>query len=179
MFRLAIEHVNADPTILPNKTLSFTAVDSGGQESSALGAAMSLVTDPDVIGLIGTAYSSTLPAPAMYSSHMIRPIISPGSTSPSLVNKRGFLFAMRIVASEYNALVGLLVIAHSFGWRHVAAIGTSGAFGDAMFFLLSEQCARLNISVVTYATHPRNPSAREAQQAACAIRDSRVSLPQM
>lgn len=83
--KLAVLHVNADPSMSINLTL--TGYDTESLSALALRGAVELLQDPDIVALIGTAYSRTTEAPAAYASLLKKPMISPGSQSVSLVDK--------------------------------------------------------------------------------------------
>jgi ABC-type branched-subunit amino acid transport system substrate-binding protein len=176
MFRLAIEHVNANASVLANDTLSFAAVSSGGLEHVAYAAAQTLLSDSAVVGLAGIGYSSAFSAPAMLASSLAKPLVSPGAGSPGLSDKVPFPYGLRTYASVYDRIVGLVAIVRDLGWTHLAAIGTRDDYGEAVYSVLQEQCELQGVSIVQYASHERKPSAHSLEAAACTIRDSRARI---
>jgi ABC-type branched-subunit amino acid transport system substrate-binding protein len=106
MFLLALRHVNADPNILPNHTLGFVAFDTAGQATRALTGAIAMRRH--VVGFVGTAFSSSVRPTAVFASSERIPMVSPGSTSPSLGDKRELQFLLRTASNEIGAMHGLL-----------------------------------------------------------------------
>jgi ABC-type branched-subunit amino acid transport system substrate-binding protein len=86
-FKLSVQHVNAQAALGTGNNFSFAVFNTQGDSSNALAGAIELLSDPDVIGLVGTGYSSAAEAAARYCTLMRKPMISPGSTSPDLVDK--------------------------------------------------------------------------------------------
>ena len=71
--------------------LSFDMDDEG----EAFKGAVALLSDPSVIGIVGTGYSSAAPGPAMYCSSARIPLVSPSSTSAELADKARFPYFLR------------------------------------------------------------------------------------
>jgi hypothetical protein len=128
-FRLAIQQVNSQQDLLTNHTLAMVPFDTGGDARRALNGSVMLFADRDVVGLCGTGYSSAMEAAAMHASNVKKPMVSPGSTSPGLVDKSSYPFMIRSVDSVFEHIIRLVDTIHYFGWKHVAAIGTSDSYG--------------------------------------------------
>ena len=58
-FKLGIQDVNANTTILPGVNLTFQAYDDQGEEAVAAMGAVALA-DAGVVGVVSTGYSSTI-----------------------------------------------------------------------------------------------------------------------
>ena len=129
MFRLAIEHVNSDPRFRVN--LSWVAANTHTRTESAFSEAVQLLQDPSVVGIVGTAYSSTTTTAALVCSNLRVPIIAWGSSSPALIDKSGMPYLFRTQGAGEAQAMAKLVIRH--GWRHIAAVVQRNAFGSALF----------------------------------------------
>lgn len=178
LFRLALSRINADSSILTNHTLGHVLYDTRESASDALLGAITLLSDPSVIGLLGTAYSATIEAPSVYATLRKKPIVSPGSTSPSeeLVTKRSFPSLIRSVANERDALVGLATAIADFGWRHVAVLGSQGAFGRDVYGQFRKHADCLGVQVVYHGSHPRFPSDAQLEPIMVALRASLANV---
>ena len=126
-FKLAVAHVNAASALGGGHNLSYAVFNSQGQSTQALAGAIELLSDPHVIGLVGTGYSSAAESPARYCSLRQKPMISPGSTSMDLVNKEQYPFFLRSIASDGQQMKRMASVVSDFGWRYVA-IGYSQSF---------------------------------------------------
>jgi hypothetical protein len=173
--------VNADSTILPSDTLEFTAFDTDGQLSKALGGAVSLLDDPEMIGLVGTAYTRSLEPSAIYASQMTKPIISPGSQSPEFVNKDpdvllrgkpGIPYLMRTIESQGGSIRGMVAAIKEFGWANVGLLGTRDQFGDAVFDLFQEEATTHGINIVDYVSAATGETANQLTQKLRALREN-------
>ena len=160
MFRLAIMHVNRAQYLLPNHTLVFRmSRDTLGTEGGALASIVDvLLRDPEIIGIVGTAWSATVGAPALYASHMRLPMITPASQSPRFVDKQAMQmpFLLRSIDPQAAAVEGIIAAIHDLGWRHVAAIGARDEFGESIFQLFQRHAHAANMTVVDYVSHAPN-----------------------
>eukprot|EP00928_Gymnodinium_smaydae_P013401 TRINITY_DN14889_c0_g2_i3.p1 TRINITY_DN14889_c0_g2~~TRINITY_DN14889_c0_g2_i3.p1 ORF type:complete len:1298 (-),score=116.22 TRINITY_DN14889_c0_g2_i3:548-4441(-) len=120
-FKLAIQDVNADSSVLPNHTLNFVVKNSKGNQLVALQGAIDLI-DAGVVGIVGTGYSGALPAPSIYCSMKHVPIMSPGSTFPDYVDKSPFPYLLRSIASDMNTLRGFVILVKSLGFTRIACL---------------------------------------------------------
>eukprot|EP00419_Tripos_fusus_P037267 CAMPEP_0172786018 /NCGR_PEP_ID=MMETSP1074-20121228/205735_1 /TAXON_ID=2916 /ORGANISM="Ceratium fusus, Strain PA161109" /LENGTH=945 /DNA_ID=CAMNT_0013623031 /DNA_START=115 /DNA_END=2952 /DNA_ORIENTATION=+ len=120
-FKLAIQDVNEDPTLLPGHVLNYSLADTEGLELSALRGAGDLI-DEGVVGIVGTGYSRALMAPAVFCSMMGKPMVSPGSTAVDLTGKTRFPFLLRSIAGDSGPLKTLAVVSYELGWRRAAVL---------------------------------------------------------
>ena len=178
LLRLALQHINDDPNVLPNDTLDYVPFDtttilaSGSPRatsSKALSGAINLLQESrvsngtNIVGILGTGYSRTIEPSAVYTSLYRKPMVSPGSVSPStaLITKREFPFLLRSVASLKDSIVGLVAALSRFGWSNVAVLNSQGAFGREVFEFFYTMCEQYGIAIAYTGTHPRK--ATEAQ----------------
>ena len=154
-FVLAIRHINADPSILPRHKLTFSAYDTRGSQDYALAGAIQLLSDPTLIGLVGTGYSSAAAAPAIYASLMNKPMISPGSTDLSLADKEHFPFFLRNIASGEPFALSLAAFVDEQGWQNTAILATQTGFTEQASLLYTQS---LRARVAVYVTFPETDS---------------------
>ena len=114
-FKLGVQDVNA-AGLLGGLNLSFTAYDTRGDSLEALAGAIALLADEQVVGLVGTGYSSAAAAAAMYSSLRFKPMVSPGSTAISLVDKAIYPYFMRAIANDEQQMKSMAAIVIDSGW---------------------------------------------------------------
>jgi len=156
-FKLAVAEANRAQLLGVNNNLSYVVYNSQGTSTNALAGAIALLSDPDVVGLVGTGYSSAAESAARYCSLLEKPMISPGSTSISLVNKAEYPYFLRSIASaeqEVKAIVSMITL---YGWRHAALLHSGGFFSEAELFL--EEALRLGVAVLVSLRLPGTDSA--------------------
>ncbi|KAL1529246.1 hypothetical protein AB1Y20_000201 [Prymnesium parvum] len=78
-FKLGVKAVNDAGVLGGGYRLNYSVCNSEGEALVALRCAASLLDDPDVIGIVGTGYSSAAPLAASFSSIRQKPMVSPGS----------------------------------------------------------------------------------------------------
>jgi ABC-type branched-subunit amino acid transport system substrate-binding protein len=125
-FKLGIQDVNANATILPGINLTFQAYDDQGEEAVAAMGAVAL-TDAGVVGVVGTGYSSSIHSAAVICSGRKIPMISPGSTSLKLVDKSAKPYFMRSIASDGPLWKMGVAFAYDMGWRRVGVLNSAQA----------------------------------------------------
>jgi ABC-type branched-subunit amino acid transport system substrate-binding protein len=131
-FKMALREIN-EARLLPIN-LTYLAADTHGHSFGALQGTMALLADRDVVGIVGTGYSSVLRSAAMYCSASRTPIVSPGASAPDLTDKSTMPFLVRTVASDSVELNGLLSTVVSLGWRKIAVIASDGLARAASYF---------------------------------------------
>ena len=147
---MAVADVNADTSILPSEILRYAVSDTGSTLHGAMAGAMELLSDPDVIGLCGTGYSSTLQGAATYASIMRKPMISATATSPQWDAKadHSASFLLRSVPSRSGAIDGLVGAIKDLGWHSVAVLGSDSEYGHAVWGAFTASADRANLDVV-------------------------------
>ena len=143
MLKLAIADVGASGVLPVNTSLVCTERSSiGGRrgtigdEGAAFSAASEMFSDPEMVGLIGTAYSSALHAPAMLASHLHKPIVSPSSTAISLADKTDKPFLLRTIGSAMAELETILDTIVALGWSTIGCVA-SPDYSDAVQTVLT------------------------------------------
>ena len=96
---LAVQQANARGEALPGLRLALVALDDQRNPTQAVAAAKKLVSDPDVVAVVGHLNSScTMPASAIY--HQARILnISPVSSNPQ-ISRQGFDTFYRTCATD-------------------------------------------------------------------------------
>jgi hypothetical protein len=144
-FKLAVHDVNAAGLLGSLGNLTYRRYNARGSPTDALAGAISLLSDPDMIGLVGTGYSSAASAPARFCSLRRKPMISPGSTSIELADKTPYEYFMRSIANDIEQYKFALTAVAAYGWSHLSIV-FSGGFDAGMRRFRSEAIDR-NISV--------------------------------
>ena len=120
-----------------------------------------MLSDPEVVALVGTAYSSSAASAATLSSLRAIPIISPGSSAISLANKAQRPYFMRSIGSDAAQLTSMVRACRDFGWQHVAVIGTDSTWGREQISEFASSIALLDtgLNVAAYVIHQLTASA--------------------
>jgi len=97
--QLAVERANAQGPLLPGRRLELVALDDQRNPTQAVAAAKKLISDRDVVAVIGHLNSScTMPASAIY--HQARLLqITPVSSNPQ-ISRQGFDTFYRTCATD-------------------------------------------------------------------------------
>mmetsp|Transcript_71247 Transcript_71247/g.189448 ORF Transcript_71247/g.189448 Transcript_71247/m.189448 type:complete len:1232 (-) Transcript_71247:256-3951(-) len=120
-FKLAIGDVNADGALLPNHTLTYTAVDTRDDAQIALSGVRDLVPT-GVVGIIGTGYSSILAPIALHCSISAVPLVSSSSTAPEFIGKASYPFLFRTQPTDESELKAMAVIVRELIWAVVVIV---------------------------------------------------------
>eukprot|EP00961_Rhodomonas_salina_P195680 2641982-Rhodomonas_salina.1 len=158
-FRLAVQEVNANPSILPQTHIDMVFLDSGATQVKALeslagalplgDSAASEDHDSPIVSIIGTGYSAAARAPAMYASIAEVPMISPGSAWAGLADKTEMPYFFRALSPDSDMLAALAEFAAASGWVNVATIlDIVGAIEDeANYQAFAEAAERKGINI--------------------------------
>jgi ABC-type branched-subunit amino acid transport system substrate-binding protein len=153
-FKLGLQHINADSTLLPNDILKAVPYNGEGQSLVSMKGALHLIEQEQVVGIAGTGYSSAYAAPAMIASLKKVPMISGGSTLPDLMDKSGFPYGFRSIGNNGPMLRTMILFIQSQGWKNIAVL--RGRESSASTFKqLKAELAHLDadISIVADATY--------------------------
>eukprot|EP01130_Rhizamoeba_saxonica_P005436 TRINITY_DN2176_c0_g1_i1.p1 TRINITY_DN2176_c0_g1~~TRINITY_DN2176_c0_g1_i1.p1 ORF type:complete len:1107 (-),score=219.59 TRINITY_DN2176_c0_g1_i1:20-3340(-) len=120
-FRMAVEHINADPDLLPNHELVPIVMDSACNPSAAVTEFLSVVegyyndcsNKTNIAGIIGPACSEASEAVSRLGFPI--PVLSYGSTSPSLSSTTDFPYFVRTVPSDLGQIDALIDIIKNIG----------------------------------------------------------------
>lgn len=163
-FRLAVQEINNNPSMLPGFHILPRFLDTNGEQVTALHNVASVVhlDDDDCVdhagvapfGFIGTGYSTAARAAAMYASIANVPMISPGSTWTGLVDKSAMPYFFRSIAPDTDAVAGLAELAFAAGWRNIAVLmEVDGAIEDnGAYQTILEHTTRLGVRINTRVT---------------------------
>ena len=157
-FKLAVAQVNAANILGAGHNLSYTVFDSWGQSTQALAGAIELLSDPDVVGLVGTGYSSAAESPARFCSLMQKPMISPGSTAMNLVNKDQYPYFLRSIASDGQQMKRMASIVYDFGWQYVAMVYSHTFLQWAE--VLQQELSMHGVTILAYSRLPDTTDVR-------------------
>ena len=158
-FKLALREINAAGVLPVGTNLSYAEHDSQGLPLPAVQGAIQLLSDPEVVGLVGTGYSTALEAAATYASARRKPIISPGSTAVGFANKAAMPFLLRTCSSDAAQLEMAAATVAGFGWRHVAVIVSESIASDRLPYMRSAAQAH----GITVRIEARIPDSEAAQ----------------
>jgi len=153
--RIAVENINADPTILPSTTLEMIVQDTHTQPSFGLQIMLDFATI-GVSGVIGAASSSVSGVAAMAGSIYDIPQISYSSTSSELSNKEIYPFFSRVVPPDSQQGEALARLCAYFGWDRVAALSTTDAIGTQTIEIFTNMAEKEGIRILSYNTFPPN-----------------------
>lgn len=80
------------------------------------------LADAGVVGMVGTGSSSELAAPAIYCSVVQIPIVSPGSSTTTLIDKTQYPYLLRSIASDAGVVLAQVTMAYMLGVRQAAVL---------------------------------------------------------
>ena len=138
----AIDHINADPNLLPNLTLGYDIHDTCLIESIGLEEALSLVQPSQcqvnssshfpILGIVGAAASRvTVPVAGLGRLFKV-PQISYASTSTDLSNQRKekyTYFFRTVVPDNIQARAQIDLVLH-FNWNHISIVYSDNSYGN-------------------------------------------------
>jgi len=131
-FRMAIQQINNDPTLLPGKILVPLTQDTGTDPHTGEKAAQDLI-DNGVVALIGASSSAVSAAIAGGPSKDNQiPQISYSSTTPSLSNKTAYPYFLRVVPSDILQIRGIVELVNYFGWDYISIIRSANIYSQAV-----------------------------------------------
>jgi len=151
-FKLAIKDVNADASILPATTLDYEMYNGMGDPAATLAGALDL-KGKDVVGVVGTGFSTAIPFAAAYLSLFNVPMISPGSTLLDYSDKTNYPYLMRSIASDASQLKGFVALAHSLQFKKAAFVSSKDWYaGSAPLINAYAEAVSLSVNTYQYAS---------------------------
>jgi ABC-type branched-subunit amino acid transport system substrate-binding protein len=148
-FRMAIEEINEDSSLLPNTNITYLVRDTATDPATGVTAAGELIAW-GAVGLIGAASSSVSMAvaggPALTNKI---PQISYSSTNALLSDKVTYPYFLRVVPPDSLQGVALANIVSKFGWDQVATLATSDDYGQGGINVFEDKAKELGISIAT------------------------------
>ena len=148
-FRLAVKRINDRPPSASFPKLTYVAYNSGrvkpnprrfepqvqgacaagGDRLTSLTGAVHLIDVEKCNLLVGTGYSSEIPAAASFASVHHVPMISPGSTSVEYADKTLYPYLLRTVGSDKLQFDAFVEVARYFGWRRLGGLVQQSVYG--------------------------------------------------
>ncbi|RDD39883.1 Gamma-aminobutyric acid type B receptor subunit 2 [Trichoplax sp. H2] len=156
--QLAVQHVNEDPTLLPDYKLKL--IWNGTKSSVPYGLKILyeyVYHAPKKIMLLGSGYSSVTEPIAETSKLWNLVQFSYGATSPSLSDKKKFPFFLRTIPSDASMNGPRVALLKAFQWKKVGLIYQS----ENIFAVTMEELIKLlkieGISVLASTVFTNNP----------------------
>ena len=172
-FRLAIEEINANDSLLPDTTLTYIVKDT--QTDPAVGAQVAQeVIDAGAVGIVGAASSSVSKSVAGVAAQNQIPQISYSSTNPDLSDKDQYPYFLRVVPPDSVQGVALANIVKDFGFTEVATIATSDDYGQGGISVFEEEARNLGIKILSSQKFEQNAADVKIQLGA--IKDSQAHV---
>uniref|UniRef100_A0A1B8Y786 G-protein coupled receptors family 3 profile domain-containing protein n=1 Tax=Xenopus tropicalis TaxID=8364 RepID=A0A1B8Y786_XENTR len=133
-FRLAIEEINKNPSLLPNVTLGYHIYDSCGNGMKAVRSTLQILSETviffDVVNYISYNTHSISPSgrggSVTVSSDLSPTVclqVSFGASDPSLSDRVAFPFLFRTLQSFHGSALAISKLLKHFGWTWVGIIG--------------------------------------------------------
>ena len=147
---LAVEQANQQGPVLPGLSLKLVALDDQRSPTQAVAAAKKLVTDPDVMAVIGHLNSScTMPASAIYFQARLLNI-SPVSSNPA-ISRQGFdTFYRTCATDDLQGPAAALFMVRELGARRIFVLDDMTTYGRG---LANEVIKKLQALGATVAGH--------------------------
>ncbi|KAI6661637.1 gamma-aminobutyric acid type B receptor subunit 1 [Oopsacas minuta] len=161
--KLALNHINSNPTILPNYSLTVKFRDSGCKEKIAVRSLFKFISEPNenYLVVLGAWCSKATDVVAELALAYDKPVISWASTSPSFTNSELYPELLLGTPSDINTVSGQLVLIQELKIRRVAIINEQ----EDLFVTIS---ARLHVFLnelgVEYLTEIYNPESQNYLQ---------------
>lgn len=127
-FRMAIEEINSDSSILPNTTLNYLVRDTATDPTTGATVGQELL-DLGVFGLVGAASSSVSKAVALKAEVAKKPQISYSSSDDGLSDKNTYPFFMRMITPNSDIGRSLAKMLFELNITTVATISSSFSWG--------------------------------------------------
>ena len=175
-FKLAIRHINERGVLPFNTTLSYVAMDAGYSSVSALAASITLLEDPDMIGLVGTGLSTNLVGPAMYATTRGKPIVSPASTSTDLMTTHNLGYMFRTISNNARQLEEIIALLVQLGLVHIAVVYDHGFDSTAQYFGDLARAAGLEVHLMVEIFDEQTAPVTEAEESSFDATDLHRSL---
>lgn len=141
-FRYAVNLANTQGSQWPggrNITYVYTAMDSQGDDQSALAAAMTFVRN-NITSIVGPAASNEAFNVANYVADYSLVVVSYASTAVSVAPSTSFFF-VRTLPDDFFQMQGTVAMLDDLGWNLVCLLYTNDTYGSIQrddFFSLSD-----------------------------------------
>ncbi|XXQ37474.1 G-protein coupled receptors family 3 profile domain-containing protein [Plasmodiophora brassicae] len=153
--QLAVDHVNADGTILPGTLKRVRWQSSRGTPVGAMnGLVCTAFTNASMLTarvpmVIGPMFSSEATSGmGQMASFIGLPMIAPVSSSTTLNDKVLYRTVSRMISDDSLAATAIVHIVQHFGWNTVVMVYSSDAQSVSMTQVIVEQCKAAGISIL-------------------------------
>jgi len=128
----AIDQINADPTLLPHTTLTYSIYDDQYVDGRGFFGALDLLQNKGVSMILGTSYSGSSRNAELVAQQYSAPLLSWGASSPTFSNKQQSPYFMRTCQSDAAQGVALAWLSrYYFNWKQVALLHTNDLYGSS------------------------------------------------
>ncbi|MHA2251444.1 MAG: ABC transporter substrate-binding protein [Candidatus Kariarchaeaceae archaeon] len=146
-FRMAIEEINEDTTLLPDSELTYLVKDTNTDPATGVSVAGELISW-GADGLVGAASSSVSMAVASGPAKTSKvPQISYSSTNALLSDKATYPYFLRVAPPDSIQGVALANIVDEMGWKHVSTLATSDDYGQGGIEVFEDAATALGITI--------------------------------
>ncbi|XP_026222222.1 vomeronasal type-2 receptor 1-like [Anabas testudineus] len=154
----SIEEINKDPVLLPNVSLGYRILSSCASPTSALRAALALVSGleeisstspcaPAISALIGESGSSqSIPVAGTFGSFQL-PIVSYFSSCACLTDRVKYPTFFRTVSSDYFQAKALAALINHFGWQWIGVIQSDNDYGRSGIMTFTEEVKKFGVCI--------------------------------
>ncbi|KAI9099823.1 periplasmic binding protein-like I [Phlyctochytrium arcticum] len=156
--QLAMDEINNSSTLLPGIQLQAVTRDSWTVQyentslvdsaAQALAATTELITDEAVIAVIGDLQSPTTEYEGLLTSYHKIPQFGPATSSPTLSNRDRYPYLYRMTHDQEQPAIFLVDYIKQMGWKRVAVLKTTDAFGTAVAEAVLARCAHNSVTVI-------------------------------
>ncbi|XP_041433194.1 taste receptor type 1 member 1 [Xenopus laevis] len=159
-FRLAIEEINKNPSLLPNVTLGYHIYDTCGQEQNVVRNTFQILSGSgelvpnyscgkkrNIAGFIGDLTSETTIISAQILSLFGFSQISYGASDLILSDKITFPYFFRTLQSYHGSSLVLSQLLNHFGWTWVGILSIDNNSGEKELQVLMDYFTRVGICV--------------------------------
>ncbi|XP_072168944.1 uncharacterized protein [Diadema setosum] len=148
--RMAVEAVNADPSILQSFKLELAAMETGCDPETSLLSYFKFYEDrgQSLAGLVGPMCSAETEVVASVSKFLNTVVVSYRSDSPSLSSKDRYPFLFRTYPDTTQESYAMVKLFQNFGWGRYAMLSAGDKVSLEIAFNMQEVMAAGGIDVV-------------------------------
>lgn len=130
--------------------VTFVLDDDQGSKGRALLLVVRAISDwPDLVGIVGAAFSSVSATVEPLVSNFELPMVSQSATSPALSDKFVFPFFSRVVAPDTKQAAAAAELISEFGWRAVAVIHSDDSYGVGGSSAFASEAVTAGLQIVS------------------------------
>lgn len=158
---VAVAELNARGGVL-GRNVRLEILDDQGQPNEAAAAAQRLVSDPNVVAVIGPSSTASSSAAIPILDRANIPAISPSASTPSLVTDNRCFYITSLPLSVYGPLVAQYAV-DVFGAKDIAVIHVKDDWGEGVTKLVNDWAGSNNVEVVSEASFTQGDRDFKAQ----------------